>query len=101
LIILIIFSEDYKLWSSSLCSFLQYPVTSSFFDQNIILSTLLCEHPQCQRPSFASHPYRSTGKIIVLNILIFMFLDSKREDRIEQNFIYCCFCFPYNVAFVK
>jgi hypothetical protein len=28
-----------------------------------------------------SLPYRTTGKIIVLNILIFMFFESNREDR--------------------
>jgi hypothetical protein len=40
LTILIIFREEYKLWRSSLCSFLEPPVTSSLFDQNIILSNL-------------------------------------------------------------
>jgi len=28
-----------------------------------------------------SHPYKTTGKIVVVCILIFMFLGSKREDR--------------------
>jgi hypothetical protein len=40
LIILIILGEQYKLWSPSLCSFLQPHVTSSLFGPNILLSTL-------------------------------------------------------------
>jgi hypothetical protein len=32
--------EEYKLWSSSLCSFLQPPLTSYLFGPNILLSTL-------------------------------------------------------------
>jgi hypothetical protein len=40
LIILIIIGEEYKLCSSSLCSFLDPPVTSSLFGPNIVLRNL-------------------------------------------------------------
>jgi hypothetical protein len=55
LIILIILDEEYKSRSSSLCSFLHPPVTYS-------------------------HPYRTTGKTMAFHILIYMILDSGRED---------------------
>jgi hypothetical protein len=45
LIILIMLREEYKLWSPSLCSFFQPPVTSTFFGLNI-LNTLSWKHPQ-------------------------------------------------------
>jgi hypothetical protein len=35
LVILIIIWEEYKLWNSSLCSFLQPPITSSLLGANV------------------------------------------------------------------
>jgi hypothetical protein len=61
MISLIIFGEYYKLYSSSLCSFLQPPIISSLLGPNILLSTLFwngLEHFQplfllsCQTPRF-------------------------------------------------
>jgi hypothetical protein len=35
----------YKSWSSSLCSFIHSPVTSSLFGPNILLGTLISSPP--------------------------------------------------------
>ncbi|PNF16879.1 hypothetical protein B7P43_G06072, partial [Cryptotermes secundus] len=77
LIIIIILGEEYN--------FLQPPVTSSLFGPNILLNTLfsntisLCSFLNARDQ--VSYPYRTTGKIIVLYILTFMLLDSRREDK--------------------
>jgi hypothetical protein len=84
LVILIILGKEYKSWSSSLCSFL-HSVTLSLFGPNILLRTMfsntlsLCSSRNVRDQ--VSHPYRTTGKIIVLYILIFKCFDSNREDR--------------------
>jgi hypothetical protein len=83
LICLIIFDE-FKLWSS-LCSCLQPPIISFLFLQNILLSTLfsntLSLYSSLNVRDQVSHPYKTTGKSIVLYILIFTFLYGRREDR--------------------
>jgi len=77
LIIRIIFGEQYRSKSSSLRSFLYFPVTSSLLGPNILLSTLfpntLSLHSSTNVNDQVSHPYKATGKIIVLYILIFIF----------------------------
>jgi hypothetical protein len=66
--------EEYKLWRSSLCSFLQPPVTSSLFGPNILLNTLfsytlsLCSSLNVRDQ--VSHPHRNTGKNYQLSTLI-------------------------------
>ena len=64
-----ILGKEYRSLSSSLCNFLQSPVTSSLLGRNTLLNTLF-SNTLSLRSSFnvsdqLSHPYRTTGKIIV------------------------------------
>ena len=76
---------EYRSLSSTLCSFLHSPVISPFLGPNILLSTLF-SNTLSLCSSFivsdqVSHPYKTTGKILVLCILIFKFLNNKLEDK--------------------
>jgi hypothetical protein len=84
LIILIIFGEKCKFWSFSLCSFLQSHVTSSLFGPNVLnnlFSNTLSLYSSLNIRDQVSHPHRATGKIVASYVLIFMILDSRREDK--------------------
>jgi hypothetical protein len=85
LICLTMSGDKYKLWRSPLCNFLHCPVTSSLLDQNIPLSTLFSKTlSQCSSLNVrdqVSHPYKTTGRIMILYILTFTFLNSRREHR--------------------
>ena len=81
LIIRTIWGEEYRSLSSSLCSFLYSPVTSSLLGPNILLNTLLSNtlilHSSLNVRDQVSHPYRTIGKVIFLYILIYKVLNSK------------------------
>ena len=67
-----LFGEEYRSLSSSLRSCLHSSVTSSLLCQNILLSTLfsgtLSLHSSLNVSDQVSHPYKTTGKIVVLYI---------------------------------
>src|SRR5215470_11094694 len=86
----IIFGDEYRSLSSSLCSLLHSPVTSYLLGPNILLSTQfsntlsLCSFLSVRDQ--VSHPYKTTGKTTVLYALIFVILVSNlKKCRIRRK----------------
>jgi hypothetical protein len=89
LMCLMIPGDEYKLWSSPLCNFLRSLITSTLLGPNILPSTLfsntLSLWPSLNVKDQVSHPCKTTGRIMVLYILTFTFLDSRQEDKTTLN----------------
>ena len=73
----IIAGEEYRSLRYSLCNFLHSPVTSFLLGANILFITLLLDTLSLRSShnvsDQVSHPYKITGRILVLYILIFIF----------------------------
>jgi hypothetical protein len=84
----IVFDEEFRSWSYSLCSFLRYLLTFSFSGTNIFLVTLFSNTLSiCSSVNVEDHvpyPYQTTGKIVVLFVLLFIVLNNKLEDSRSQ-----------------
>ena len=80
-----ILGEEYRSLSSSLCNFLHSPVTSSLLGPNILLSTLFSNTLSLRSSLIVrdqvSHPYKSTGKIIILCIWPTYYLRMSKHAR--------------------
>ena len=81
-----ILGEEYRSLSSSLCSFLHSPVTSSLLGPNILLNILflntLSLSSSVNVSDQVSHPNKTTGKITVLYIIKILL-----KYEICQNFL--------------
>jgi len=76
-----ILSEECRSLNPSLFSFLHSLITSFLLGQNILHNTLFSNtislNSSLNVNDQVSHPYKSTGKIVVMHSLTFIFLNNK------------------------
>ena len=69
-----ILGEEYRSFSSSLCSLLHSPVTASLLGPNILFNTIFSNTliflSTLNVSDQVSHPYKTTGKIIVWSLVL-------------------------------
>jgi len=62
----------------------QFPATSSFLGPNILFSTLFSHIFNLYNSlsvRVVSHPYKTAGKIMVLNSLLLRFIGMRQDDK--------------------
>ena len=86
-----IFGEQYRSLSSSLCSFLHSPVTSSPLGTNILLNTpfsnTLSLRSSLNVRDQVSHPYKARDKNIFLYFLNFILTQVVSQPRNSPHFM--------------
>jgi hypothetical protein len=91
--------KEYRSPSSSLCNFHYSLVTSSLLGPNTLLDTLfsntLSLHSSLNVSDQVSHPYITTGRIIVLYIwsLSFWIANWKTKDSVPNNIKHSLTCY--------
>jgi hypothetical protein len=68
-----------------MCNLLQPPATSSLLGPDILLSALFSNNlnlcSSLRVSGKISHPHKTTGKIMVLYIFVFKFLERRWQDK--------------------
>jgi hypothetical protein len=110
--ILIASGEEYKLWSSSLFSLFQPPVTLHLYGPNVTSAScsqtpITCVNVCLNVGNRVWHPHKTTRKIVALYrpVLISTFLDGSREDKRlwvawQRSSKLICRCFLGECSFV-
>ena len=85
-----ILGEEYRSFSSSLCSLLHSPVTSSLLGPNILLNTIFSNTlsflSSLNVSAQVSHPFKTTGKIKVLSTLKRIFSKQSALSREQTSY---------------